>query len=128
MTPLSDHFTPWMCKVLKRELNIETVEEAKAIGETRLLKIRGLGKMFVQKLNNINTNYISKYSGDPQNIGCRCTRCLSLYRVDILIPDNLWETILELWDLDGHPLLCGECIIESLERRGFGAYRLVPVE
>lgn len=50
---------------------------------------------------------------DPRCKGCLCQRCGKRYKVDFMLPDELWAIIHA-----GFNLLCGTCIIELLEARG----------
>jgi len=47
---------------------------------------------------------------------CTCQECGTKYKIDLLIPDKLWEQIKP----DGKPvsagLLCGSCIMMKLEK------------
>ena len=44
--------------------------------------------------------------------GCLCKRCGKRYKVDLLIPDDLWYKINS--NQDGG-LLCGSCIMNAIE-------------
>jgi hypothetical protein len=58
--------------------------------------------------------------------GCRCQGCGRLYRVDVLVSDELWKLIRPAGKTGGGGLLCGPCItsrIEDLEQ--FDAFQLV---
>jgi len=55
---------------------------------------------------------------------CTCQECESQYKVDILIPDELWERIKPTGKSQGAGLLCGDCIIEKLEKIGYSAWTL----
>jgi len=50
--------------------------------------------------------------------GCVCQACGSRYKVDLLIPDELWEQIKPSGKLEGAGLLCGRCIMDRLEAIG----------
>ena len=54
---------------------------------------------------------------DPRDSGCKCGQCGQRYKVDFLLPDELWAKI-----ENGHELLCGHCIVRALENMGFGAF------
>ena len=41
-----------------------------------------------------------------------------------MVPDELWEQIKPQDKPIGAGLLCGACIVEAIEEKGFGAYRL----
>jgi len=54
--------------------------------------------------------------------GCACGWCGKKYKVDFMIPDELWEKI------SSHNLLCGHCIIDRIERLNqFGAFQLTDL-
>jgi len=53
-------------------------------------------------------------------MSCLCKVCGEQYRVDICVPVNVWESI-----NPSNVMMCGKCIIESLERDGYGAYNLI---
>lgn len=54
---------------------------------------------------------------------CECQRCGELYRVDIMVPDDLWARI------SGRNLLCPMCIARAIEDlREYGAYELRRIE
>ena len=55
--------------------------------------------------------------------GCECQRCGKKFLVDIMVSDHSFAEI-----SDGKNLLCGHCIITSLESNGFGAFDLVDVD
>lgn len=44
-------------------------------------------------------------------IGCKCSNCLNLFKIDLMIPDELWEKI-----KPPRGILCGKCIMEKIER------------
>lgn len=51
--------------------------------------------------------------------GCECQQCGNFYRVDIMVPDDLWVRI------TGRNLLCPVCIARGIENlREYGAYEL----
>ena len=57
--------------------------------------------------------------------GCTCQRCRKVFQVDLIIPDDLWEKIKPDSACAGG-LLCGACIMESIERiSSFDAWKLV---
>jgi len=56
--------------------------------------------------------------------GCTCRQCLSTFKVDVIVPDDLWKRlgVPEGW------LLCGACIMRRIEALGdFGAFELVDI-
>lgn len=57
--------------------------------------------------------------------GCRCQGCWALFRVDVIVPDALWDRIKPAGKAEGAGLLCGPCILARLEALGeFAAYFL----
>ena len=50
--------------------------------------------------------------------GCVCQGCGRCYKVDLLIPDELWEQIKPAGKPEGAGLLCGRCIMNRLEAFG----------
>lgn len=58
-------------------------------------------------------------------MSCTCQRCNHKYKVDILIPDELWEKIKPTGKSTGSGLLCGKCIIQSIEELGYSAWKLI---
>ena len=56
--------------------------------------------------------------------GCTCQSCGNKFKVDILIPNKLWERIKPKNKPEGAGLLCGNCIFEKLEELGYGAFKL----
>jgi hypothetical protein len=49
---------------------------------------------------------------DPRDNGCLCQRCNHRYRVDFMLPHELWVKIHGRFNL-----LCGTCIVELIEAR-----------
>ena len=57
--------------------------------------------------------------------GCRCQECGFRYKVDLLVPNYIWERIKPMDKDQGAGLLCGPCIARAIERMGvFGCYQL----
>lgn len=57
------------------------------------------------------------------DMSCICQICGNRYKVDINIPDELWEKI-----RNKKNLLCGKCIIERVELiNEYNAYQLVKL-
>lgn len=54
---------------------------------------------------------------DPRDDGCLCQNCGQRYRVDLRLPDELWERI-----HGPDNLLCGMCIMKRIERIGVFDY------
>lgn len=60
--------------------------------------------------------------------GCICQKCGRIYKVDINISDELWRLIKPRNKSEGNGLLCGICIIESIESfNKFDAYKLTKI-
>lgn len=64
---------------------------------------------------------------DPRDNGCMCQCCGQRYKVDFIVPDELWEKIKPKGKAVGAGLLCGWCIVENIEAGGFAAYRMEPI-
>lgn len=57
--------------------------------------------------------------------GCRCQVCSRMFRVDVLVSDELWGRIRPDGRAGGGGLLCGACIIARLdEALSFSAFEL----
>ena len=50
-------------------------------------------------------------------MSCTCQGCGNKYKVDIIIPDTLWEKIKPEGKPIGAGLLCGRCIFERIEKQ-----------
>lgn len=57
-------------------------------------------------------------------MSCKCQKCGQQFKVDFMIPDNLWEEIKPANKPKGGGLLCGRCIVDALEQKGYGAWEL----
>jgi hypothetical protein len=58
--------------------------------------------------------------------GCTCQQCGVSYKMDLLIPDELWERITGI--TSGGGLLCPSCIVVEIEKaRGFSAFKLTQI-
>lgn len=55
---------------------------------------------------------------DPRDEGCLCYGCDRRYRVDVMVPDDLWERIKPPLAARGGGLLCGRCIFDRIEALG----------
>lgn len=51
-------------------------------------------------------------------MSCKCQDCGKLYKVDVIVPDALWERIKPAGKPVGAGLLCGSCIITRIESIG----------
>jgi len=59
-------------------------------------------------------------------MSCKCQGCGNQYRIDIGVPDEIWERIQPSGKAVGAGLLCGSCIVARLEAMGvYGSYELV---
>jgi len=47
---------------------------------------------------------------------CLCQECGNKYKVDIIISDELWESIKPKKKPKSGGLLCGKCIFEKIEK------------
>ena len=59
-------------------------------------------------------------------MSCICHQCGKDYRVDLLVPDNVWEKIKPYGKAIGAGLLCGACIMNKIE--SFGEYGVIRVD
>jgi hypothetical protein len=59
-------------------------------------------------------------------MSCTCQECERQYKVDIIIPDELWEGKIKPKEKpQGSGMLCGECIMKKLEEfNEYNAYEL----
>ena len=63
-----------------------------------------------------------------ENILCRCQKYGKKYKVDLNVPDELWEKIKPEGKPEGAGLLCGSCIMERIESiSDYSAWDLVRV-
>jgi len=59
-------------------------------------------------------------------MSCKCQGCGKQYRIDVGVPDEVWERIKPSGKAQGAGLLCGSCIMARLEAMGvYGSYELV---
>lgn len=57
--------------------------------------------------------------------GCTCHDCHQRYRVDVILPDELWQRI---GIVAPGALLCGPCVLARVESLGeFAAFALVDL-
>ncbi len=47
--------------------------------------------------------------------GCMCQRCSQKYKVDLIVPDDLWKRIKPEGEAVGAGMLCGRCIMDRIE-------------
>lgn len=69
----------------------------------------------------MNENYII-------NDGCSCQGCGQMYKMDVLVPDEIWERIKPIGAAKGGGLLCGKCIISAMEKLGYSTWAMSKVE
>jgi hypothetical protein len=60
-------------------------------------------------------------------MACKCQSCEKKFKVDIMIPDEVWEIIKPKGKPVGAGLLCGVCILGRLEGLGYGAFELIDI-
>ena len=60
-------------------------------------------------------------------MSCTCYRCGNKYKVDFIVPEEIWEQIQPEDKPAGAGLLCGKCIVEALEKRGYSAWKLIDL-
>jgi len=56
-------------------------------------------------------------------MSCKCQKCGKHYKIDLIIPDQLWKQIKPINKPEGGGLLCGACIMKKLE--GFNNYGVI---
>ena len=59
-------------------------------------------------------------------MACICQQCGKDFKVDLIIPDRLWEKIKPDGKPEGAGLLCGACIMDKLE--SFNVYGVIDGE
>ena len=59
-------------------------------------------------------------------MSCTCQQCGNQYRVDLIVPGNVWEKIKPDGKAEGAGLLCGACIMNKIE--SFGEYGVIRVD
>jgi glycyl-tRNA synthetase (class II) len=58
-------------------------------------------------------------------MSCKCQNCKKQYRVDLLIPNELWERVKPKGKTMASGLLCGSCIMKRIEQ--LNNYRALKV-
>jgi len=48
-------------------------------------------------------------------MSCKCQNCGKYYKVDLVVPDELWNKIKPDGKPEGSGLLCGSCIMARIE-------------
>jgi hypothetical protein len=58
---------------------------------------------------------------------CKCQNCRNLYKVDLIIPNDLWEKEIKPNNKpEGSGLLCGSCIMNKIENLNkYASYCLI---
>jgi hypothetical protein len=60
---------------------------------------------------------------------CICQNCGEDFKVDLLLPDDLWNRIRPFGKQEGAGLLCGPCIMAHIEALGaHGALRVEIID
>lgn len=52
---------------------------------------------------------------EKNSVGTLCQECNRRYKIDLIVPDELWEKIKPSNKPEGAGLLCGSCIMKRLE-------------
>jgi hypothetical protein len=60
-------------------------------------------------------------------MSCTCQKCGRKYKVDFMVSDKLWEQIKLQCKPIGAELLCGICIVETIEKMGYAAFKLQEI-
>ncbi len=51
-----------------------------------------------------------------KDLGCKCQGCGNQYKLDLIVPNDLWEKIKPEGKPKGAGLLCGSCIMKRLSK------------
>jgi hypothetical protein len=57
---------------------------------------------------------------------CKCQLCGIWYKVDLIVPDHIWEKIKPSKEFKDSGLLCGSCIMTQIEK--LGKYNMFFIE
>lgn len=61
-------------------------------------------------------------------MACKCQKCRREYKLDLLIPDKIWENITPSKNKEGG-LLCPSCIVIELEKiYGYSMFKLIKYD
>lgn len=94
----------------------------------RPLAARVLGEPVVLVATKRRRAATPRTLADPRDEGCLCHGCGRRYKVDFLVPDDLWDRIRPAGSSGEGGLLCGPCVAERVEALGeFGAWRMERV-
>ena len=66
--------------------------------------------MVISKECDQQQNCLRKYK-----MSCKCQSCDEQYKVDLSIPDEIWDKIKPTDKPEGAGLLCGSCIMKRIE-------------
>jgi len=62
-------------------------------------------------------------------MSCKCQQCGEQYKVDLIIPDKLWEKIKPENKPTRAGLLCGSCIMNNIEKlNNYNAYCMKEIK
>ena len=50
-------------------------------------------------------------------MSCKCQNCGKQYKVDIIVPNDIWKIIKPFGKPEESGLLCGSCIADKIEER-----------
>lgn len=106
---LSDHFTPFICKSLKHDLGVTTIEEAQSLSDDKLMRVRGIGKMFIQKLRRIKVYPI------PTPTRQFCQICGGIHKVDFWVKDHIWKAAIH--KSFQNSIVCLNCFMERADEK-----------
>ena len=48
-------------------------------------------------------------------MSCKCQKCGKQYKVDLIVPDKIWNQVRPENKVEGAGLLCGSCIMQKIE-------------
>jgi len=61
-------------------------------------------------------------------MSCKCQNCEKHFKVDLLIPNKLWEKIKPVSKPCGGGLLCGKCIMDKIENMGdYNSFEIIEI-
>lgn len=81
-----------------------------------------------QAIHHDGDRWVFTDTGDPIPEPCLCQMCGLPFKVDVMVPDDVWERIKPAGKPPGAGLLCGQCILARIEtQHTHGVWRLAPV-